>query len=145
MFKRTAFVIACLLTICLSLTACRKSEGAVSSQITSSQMTSSEIASSEMASSDLEQLGAIGSPQDSSDIIHGSFISLAQNGDLFYTASSGGIFRYITESGGLSKIFSGNNYDIFSVNTIDENRICVGFKISSILSLRVSTLNGLMQ
>ena len=128
MFKKTASIIACLLTVCLSLTACRNSGESASSQITSSQIASSEIASSEIASSDLEQLGAIGSPQDSSDIVRGSFISLAQNGDLFYSAASGGIFRYITENGGLSKIFSGNNYDIFSVNTIDENRICVGFK-----------------
>ncbi|MBQ8868427.1 MAG: hypothetical protein IJ027_01745 [Oscillospiraceae bacterium] len=125
MLKKSVVILAVLSLICSLFASCKREPTPVSSLPATSNNVSSQITSSEPSTSgsliDIE-------PEKEYALVRNSFLSQNQNGDLFYCGASGGIYKQLADSNGLSKIYSGNGYEFFSVDCIEEDRICVGFK-----------------
>lgn len=131
MIKRIIVFGAALALVICSFTSCKKEPPATSSKIpASSNLTSSQITSSETESN-------ISEPEvteEDMSVIRNSFLSVDENGDLFYCAASGGIYKQLADGRGISKIYSSNGYDFFSVDAFDNTKICVGYKSSQLNS-----------
>ncbi|MBQ8338036.1 MAG: hypothetical protein IJY33_02720 [Oscillospiraceae bacterium] len=125
MLKKSVVVLAVLSLICSLLASCKREPTPSSSLPTTDNNVSSQITSSEPSTSgsliDIE-------PEKEYTLVRNSFLSQSKNGDLFYCGATGGIYKQLADNKGISKIYSGVGYEFFSVDCIEEDKICVGFK-----------------
>ncbi len=125
MFKKSVALILALMLTCSLFASCKKEpQGAssLSSKQESSSL-SSDTSSQNSGGSVIEIL-----PEQEYHLHKNSFMSVNEAGDLFYCAASGGIYKQLAGNNGISKIYSGSGYEFFSVDCLDDDRICVGFK-----------------
>ncbi len=118
--KSIVFTMILSLLICLSVSCKQKEKPLISSDPVSSAITSSE--QTEVDS----QLGW-GDPDDPVKMLRPSFLSVGQNGDIFYCDNEGSIYKQLPESNGLSKIYSSGKYDFVSVEVLSDSLICAGY------------------
>jgi len=119
---KKSIVLVTVLALCLVFAVSCKdnNKGNTSSSITTSSESSSDT------SSIIIDTSAWGS-DDNSTLLRPSFLSADKNGDIFYCAASGGIYKQLADGKKLSKIYSNSSYNFTSVSSIDESRICVGY------------------
>ena len=113
----------------------------------SSEFTSSALTSSEKELGPDEQSGW-GEPDDPVGMTRPSFLSVGENGDIFYCDNEGSIYRKLSESNGISKVYASSGYDFVSVEYLSESLICAGYKNSRqqsgyiIFDLKEKTVNN---
>lgn len=119
MIRKIVALSLSLLLLCAFATSCKKNSQNVSSIGTSSLMASSSPTNEEnpLPEEEIDTTAA-----------KNSFMAVDQNGDFFYCGSQGGIYKQLAQNKGLSRIYSSSGYTFFSVEVIDEQRICVGYK-----------------
>lgn len=119
---KKSIILAVVLALCLTFAVSCKdnSKGNISSSIATSSESSSDT------SSIIIDTSAWGSDENST-LIRPSFLSADKNGDIFYCAASGGIYKQLADGKKLSKVYSSSSYNFTSVSSIDESRICVGY------------------
>ncbi len=122
--KLTALVLA-LTLICTLFVSCKNDPQGASS-VSPSQDSSVPLknTSSQVASGSIIDI----KPEQVYQLKRNSFLSVDESGNLFYCGASGGIYKQLADSNGLSKVYSGNGYEFFSVDCFEEDKICVGFK-----------------
>ena len=126
MLKKLVALSLVLMMVSCFFVSCKKDKLNVSSFSPSKENSvSSQITSSEPSAS-----GSIIDikPEQEYHLHRNSFLSIDENGDLFYCGASGGIYKQLSGNKGISKIYSGNNYEFFSVDCFETDKICVGFK-----------------
>ncbi len=123
MYKKVV-ALAMVLSLCFcALVSCKpRPNSPVTSDSASSAITSSEATSSE--SIDTSGWGS----EDDYLIIRPVFLSADSQKNVFYCATSGGVYKQFFDSNKLSKIYSNNKYDSTSVQVLSDSRVCVGFK-----------------
>lgn len=122
-------LISALCTV--SFVSCKRNPPDSSSKIPLSSDVSSQITSSD-ASSSGNQIGV--EAENSFFVKRNSFMSVDKNGDFFYCAASGGIYKQLADSNNVSKIYSSSGYTFFSVDCFEQDKICVGFTSSKFKS-----------
>lgn len=123
MFKKS-IIFAMILTLLMTFTvSCSKKENKppISSEAVSSEITSSE------QQLDPDKQAGWGSLDDTSSLLRPSFLSVAQNGDIFYCDDEGSIYKQVLENNGLSKVYSSSKYDFVSVECLSDSLICAGY------------------
>lgn len=118
--KSIVFTVILGLLISLSVSCKQKEKPLLSSDLVSSAVTSSEQIEAD------SQLGW-GDPLDPVKMLRPSFLSVGQNGDIFYCDNEGSIYRQLAENNGLSKIYSSSKYDFVSVEVLSDTLICAGY------------------
>ena len=125
MLKKSVALLLALLLICTLFASCKKDTGGASSLSSNkeSSLPLKDTSSQTVSGSAIEIL-----PEKQYHLHRNSFLSVNENGDLFYCGASGGIYKQLADNKGISKIYSGSGYEFFSVDCLDSDRICVGFK-----------------
>ena len=125
MLKKIAALTLALMLTCTLFASCKKDTAGASSLSSGKE--------SSIPTSDTSSQSGSGSlidikPETQYHLHRNSFMSVGENGDLFYCGATGGIYKQLADNKGISKIYSGSGYEFFSVDCLDPERICVGFK-----------------
>ena len=131
MFKKLVALILALMLSCSLFSSCKKQPQGASS-ISSNKENSVPVkdTSSQATSGSLIDI----KPEQEYVLKRNSFLSVNENGDIFYCGASGGIYKQLADNKGISKIYSGNGYQFFSVDCFEQDKICVGFKSEKLQS-----------
>ncbi len=125
MLKKTAALILALMLACILFASCKKDAGGASSLSSNKESSLPEKdTSSQTGSGSVIEIH----PEKQYQLHRNGFLSVNESGDLFYCGASGGIYKQLADNKGISKIYSGSGYEFFSVDCLDLDRICVGFK-----------------
>ena len=125
MFKKLVALLSALILICAFFASCKNEvQGASSLSSDSESSLPSKDNSSQAASGSLIDI----KPEQEYILNRNSFLSIDENGDIYYCGATGGIYKQLADNKGISKIYSGSGYEFFSVDCLDTDRICVGFK-----------------
>lgn len=118
--KSVVLLIACSLFITVLSSCTKKGQTAISSlfsSISASDETSSSIQIPEWNDDDTV-----------SNIIRPSFMSIDENGDIFYCGNDGAVYKQLADRKALSKVYSSTEYKFTSVQCMESSKICVGYK-----------------
>lgn len=125
MLKKLVVLPLALMLVLSLFASCKKDpHGASSLVLSQTSSITLQDTSSQTASGSLIDI----KPEKEYLLRRNSFLSVDENGDLFYCGATGGIYKQLADNKGISKIYSGNGYEFFSVDCIETDKICVGFK-----------------
>ena len=122
MIKKSIVLIWAIAVFISLFASCKKEDGSSSLPSVSSEL-SSQITSSQNTSSAPNP-----QQQTKSILVKNSFLSIDAAGDIFYCGATGGIYRQLADGKSLSKVYSANGYEFFSVDCFEPDKICVGFR-----------------
>ncbi len=132
-----------VLLACVLLSSCRKEV------LTTSSLTAvSETAVTENTFSYPYNASGWGMADAEADLLRPTFISADENGDIFYCADSGGIYKQLALKNALSKVYAHNAYTFSSIQYIMPQKISVGYRKEdgatgySVFDLKEKTLSA---
>ena len=125
MLKKSVALFLALMLTCALFASCKKEVQGASS-LSSNKESSIPLKDTSSQSGNNSVIEIL--PEKQYHLHRNSFMSVSENGDLFYCGATGGIYKQLADDKGISKIYSGSGYEFFSVDCLDLDRICVGFK-----------------